>query len=176
MTDINRSDLKGGAMELAEKHSGPDIADVDLQSEEDFSGVDSRMNVTKWMACIALGLSYTTAIQQHSCTATIVKHIDIALGNFLENAGCSLTPVGPTTYYNWMISGHNVTVSLILPLAGGLSDIFGRRYFFLVGCSFSLIGTIVALAATSTKMVIAGMVLKGIGSGAQQLAYVEPTV
>jgi MFS family permease len=49
-----------------------------------------------------------------------------------------------------------VTVSLVLPLAGGLSDIFGRRYFFLVGCFFSLIGTVVALTAGTTKAVIAG--------------------
>ena len=39
----------------------------------------SVMNLQIWLACIALGLSYTTAIQQHSCTASIVKHIDIAL-------------------------------------------------------------------------------------------------
>src|ERR1700761_9400329 len=58
----------------------------------------------------------------------------------------------------------------MLPLAGGLSDIFGRRYFFIAGCCFSLIGTIVALAATSVPMVIAGMVLKGMGSGSQQLS------
>jgi hypothetical protein len=38
------------------------------------------MNKTKWLACIALGFSYTTAFQQNSCTAAIVKHIDAELG------------------------------------------------------------------------------------------------
>jgi hypothetical protein len=83
----NKRDSKGGAIELVEqKHSGSVDAETALQSEipseEVFNGADSRMSFAKWMACIALGLSYTTAIQQHSCTATIVKHIDIALGNF----------------------------------------------------------------------------------------------
>jgi hypothetical protein len=77
-------DSKGGTVELAEKHSGSGHAEIDLQSEEDFNGAESRMSFAKWMACFALGLSYTTAIQQHSCTATIVKHIDIALGNFQD--------------------------------------------------------------------------------------------
>ena len=69
-----------------------------------------------------------------------------------------------------MISGHSITAALILPLAGGLSDIFGRRYFFIGGCLFSMTGIAIALAATNVPMVIAGMVLKGVGSGAQQLS------
>ncbi len=84
-----KPDSKGGGIELAETHIGSENAAIDLHSEtaseEDFGPVDSRMSFAKWMACIALGLSYTTAIQQHSCTATIVKHIDIALGTYDDN-------------------------------------------------------------------------------------------
>jgi hypothetical protein len=43
---------------------------------------EPTMNRTKWLACIALGLSYTTAFQQNACTAAIVKHIDAELGKF----------------------------------------------------------------------------------------------
>ena len=50
---------------------------------------------------------------------------------------------------------------------------FGRKYFFIAGCCVSLVGTIIALAARNIPMVIAGMVLKGIGSGSQQLAWVS---
>jgi hypothetical protein len=81
------NDSKSGAIELSETHTGPGPADIDLQSEDDFNAADSRMSFAKWMACFALGLSYTTAIQQHSCTATIVKHIDIALGNINNGNG-----------------------------------------------------------------------------------------
>lgn len=77
-----------------ETHAGSGNSAIGLHSEtaseEDFGRVDSRMSFAKWMACIALGLSYTTAIQQHSCTATIVKHIDIALGTVYGNVGRSL--------------------------------------------------------------------------------------
>jgi MFS family permease len=78
--------------------------------------------------------------------------------------------LGPTTYYNWIISAYTIAVSISLPLSGGLSDIFGRKGFFLVGCCISLTGTLVALSAKTVSTVIAGMVLKGIGSGSQQLA------
>jgi len=56
------------------------------------------------------------------------------------------------------------------PLSGGLSDIFGRKWFFIGGTVISLVGTIVALSAQNVQTVIAGMVFKGIGAGSQQLA------
>jgi hypothetical protein len=40
----------------------------------------SSMNRAKWLACLALAMSYTTAIQQQMSTASVVKHIDAALG------------------------------------------------------------------------------------------------
>ena len=42
-----------------------------------------RMTKAKWLACIALSLSYTTAFQQNACTAAIVKHIDAELGKHI---------------------------------------------------------------------------------------------
>src|ERR1700712_3787312 len=80
--------------------------------------------------------------------------------------------LGPTTYYNWILTAYSISTAVALPLSGGLSDIFGRRPFFIVGCLISLSGTIVALAAQNVPMIIAGMALKGIGAGSQQLAYV----
>ncbi|KAF1986553.1 MFS general substrate transporter, partial [Aulographum hederae CBS 113979] len=78
--------------------------------------------------------------------------------------------IGPTTYYNWMVSANTITTAVSLPLAGGLSDIFGRRWFLIVGNCFSLVGAIVSLAAQNVPMVIAGSAVTGLGSGAQQLA------
>jgi hypothetical protein len=60
---------------------------VSNESDDASESESNRMNATKWLACIALGMSYTTALQQQACTASIVRHIDIELG--------------PTSYYNW---------------------------------------------------------------------------
>src|ERR1700744_4519370 len=44
---------------------------------------EQHMTTTIWLACIALGLSYSTAFQQNACTTAIVKHIDTELGLLL---------------------------------------------------------------------------------------------
>jgi hypothetical protein len=49
----------------------------DLDAEDDG---DTGMTRAKWLACFALGLSYTTAFQQGACLGAIVKSIDEALG------------------------------------------------------------------------------------------------
>jgi MFS family permease len=113
-------------------------------------------------------------LQQNATTAAIVKHIDAELGIYTTHQKILgefvLQFQGPTTYYNWILSSYTIATAIALPLSGGLSDIFGRRPFFIVGCCISLSGTIVALAAQNIPMIIVGMILKGIGAGSQQLA------
>jgi hypothetical protein len=46
--------------------------------EEEY--IEPRMTKAKWLACIALGISYTTAFQQGATVGAIVKSIDEALG------------------------------------------------------------------------------------------------
>lgn len=75
-----------------------------------------------------------------------------------------------------MITSYTISTAVSTPLCGGMSDIFGRKGFIIVGCTISLVGTVIALAAQNVPMVIAGMILKGIGAGSQQLAYVYPNL
>jgi len=42
---------------------------------------EPRMSKEKWLAIIALALSYTTSYQQSACTSAIIKQIDNALGS-----------------------------------------------------------------------------------------------
>jgi hypothetical protein len=46
---------------------------------------EAHMTKAKWLACFALGLSYTTAFQQGACLGAIVKSIDEALGSLHLN-------------------------------------------------------------------------------------------
>ncbi|CCX07238.1 Similar to hypothetical protein NECHADRAFT_14093 [Nectria haematococca mpVI 77-13-4]; acc. no. XP_003039333 [Pyronema omphalodes CBS 100304] len=57
-----------------------------------------------------------------------------------------------------------------MPIAGGLSDIFGRRHFFIYGALISMTGTIISVCSKSVDGVIVGMTLKGIGGAAGNLA------
>jgi hypothetical protein len=81
MTDKADPHHEGELVELGEKMKPvPTQADVVGAQDESLSRTQTTMNKTKWLACIALCFSYTTAFQQNSCTAAIVKHIDTELG------------------------------------------------------------------------------------------------
>ena len=54
--------------------------EAEESSHEALTQPETRMTKAKWLACIALCVSYTTAYQQSACTAAIVKHIDSQLG------------------------------------------------------------------------------------------------
>ena len=149
---------------------GDNGANADDQGEG-----EAKMTKAKWLACLALGLSYTTAFQQGACLGAIVKSIDEALGMAIavRKLLCVLISsiLGPTDYYNWMISASTITTSISLPLSGGLSDIFGRRYFVIFGCVIGIIASIVAIVAKDVPTIIASSVIAGLGAGSQQLAY-----
>lgn len=51
---------------------------------------ETHMTKAKWLACFALGLSYTTSFQQGACLGSIVKSIDEALGEHLEDCSCQI--------------------------------------------------------------------------------------
>lgn len=57
-----------------------------------------------------------------------------------------------------------------LPLAGGLSDIFGRRWFIISGGLIHTTAAIVSLAAKDIPTLIAASLIAGLGSGALMLS------
>lgn len=67
-------------------------SETELSVSSDGPG-EARMTKAKWLACIALGLGYTTAFQQHACTATIMRHINKEIGGSqrAERPGSKLT-------------------------------------------------------------------------------------
>jgi hypothetical protein len=78
--EIQLDALKGVTTEvekLEESTNGNDVVHVAVAGPQG----TSNMTKAKWLACIALGFSYTTAFQQNACTAAIVKHIDTELGS-----------------------------------------------------------------------------------------------
>jgi len=51
-----------------------------------------------------------------------------------------------------------------------MSDIFGRRWFFILGSALALLGCIISAVATSIPMLIGGTTLIGFAA-ASQLSY-----
>ncbi|OQU99354.1 hypothetical protein CLAIMM_04993 [Cladophialophora immunda] len=52
---------------------------------------------------------------------------------------------------------------------GSLSDTFGRRYFFLIGLTFSVVGSIIACTAQSIPVLIFANTVLGIGTAMHQM-------
>jgi hypothetical protein len=59
----------------------------DSTENEDGDG-EQGMTRAKWLACLSLGLLYTTSFQQGACLGAIVKSIDEALGKFFSGFHC----------------------------------------------------------------------------------------
>jgi MFS family permease len=77
--------------------------------------------------------------------------------------------IGPDPNYVWIALCYILTLA-IGQVLGRLSDLFGRRWFFISGSALAL-GCIISAVATNIPMLIGGAVLVGLASDSQ-LSYV----
>jgi len=89
----------------------------------------------------------------------------------------SLTLVAPATpaivsdlhsfrLYGWILASYVLASAVVVPVVGKLSDVFGRRPFYLWGCGLFIAGSLLSGLATSIGWLIAGRLLAGAGGGA----------
>lgn len=84
--------------------------------------------------------------------------IATALGKIVEefNAFSSLS---------WIVTAYLVTTTLTVPIAGKLSDLFGRRNILLVGVAIFAIASLLSGVSGSVGELIAWRAIQGIGGG-----------
>lgn len=75
--------------------------------------------------------------------------------------------VGPDPRYTWISLVYNASLAVCLAPLGRITDIFGRRYWFIGSGVLSVVGSIVCATATSIPILIGGNVLLGVGSASQ---------
>lgn len=78
--------------------------------------------------------------------------------------------IGPHANYLWVSLVYTLTLAVGQALVGRLSDLFGRRWFFILGSSLALLGCILSAVATSIPMLIGATCLVGFAA-ASQLSY-----
>ncbi|KAH8691503.1 fungal trichothecene efflux pump [Talaromyces proteolyticus] len=103
----------------------------------------------------AIGLAFACGTGGFALVAPILSEISRDLGAY------------GSSNVNWVGIVYSLAQAVVLMLAGRLSDIFGRRWFFIIGSSIGLIGSIVAGTSTSLEQLIAGETLIGIAAGFQ---------
>lgn len=105
-----------------------------------------------------MGLSYVPSISAGLLLPTgILQQIGQALGD--------------TENITWIPGGWSIASAVSFSIAGGLSDIFGRRWVLIFGQVLTLIGAIVGATANTTTIVAAGSTIIGFGAGVIFVSY-----
>ncbi|KAF2397466.1 MFS general substrate transporter [Trichodelitschia bisporula] len=79
--------------------------------------------------------------------------------------------LGPDPRYTWITISWNLGGAIFVTIGGRMSDLFGRRYFFLAGSALLILGSIVSATGQSINQMIAGGAIFGAGSGFLEMAF-----
>ncbi|KJR86299.1 uncharacterized protein SPSK_02313 [Sporothrix schenckii 1099-18] len=106
-----------------------------------------------WGSMFAIGMSLMCGVAGFSFIAPLLGIVN--------------ADIGPSDDINWVALTYTLTGAVGLMIVGRLTDIFGRRWFFVVGSALALLGSIVCATAPTIPAMIAGETLIGLGSSAQ---------
>ncbi|SHI43475.1 drug resistance transporter, EmrB/QacA subfamily [Tessaracoccus bendigoensis DSM 12906] len=73
--------------------------------------------------------------------------------------------LGGMDHYSWVATAAMLASAVVVPIAGKLSDQYGRRPFFLGGLLVFMVGSIVSGLAPSFGVLVAGRAIQGLGMG-----------
>ncbi len=74
--------------------------------------------------------------------------------------------LGGLEVYSWVFSSYLLTSTVTVPLWGKLSDLYGRRSFYLVGIGMFLVGSVACGFSRTMTQLILFRGLQGLGAGA----------
>ncbi|MEE1618998.1 MDR family MFS transporter [Brachybacterium sp. J153] len=100
--------------------------------------------------------------------------VGLMLGMFV--ASLSQTIVGPALprivaelggveYYSWIATAAMLVSAVAVPIVGKLSDLYGRRWFYLGGLAVFMIGSILSGMATDFWFLVFARAVQGLGMG-----------
>src|SRR2546425_1138526 len=77
-----------------------------------------------------------------------------------------ITDLGGLSLYAWVFSVYVLAQTISMPLLGKLSDVYGRKRFFLAGLVVFIVGSMLSGASQDIIQLIIFRTLQGLGSGA----------
>ncbi|WP_437308944.1 MDR family MFS transporter [Sorangium sp. So ce388] len=114
----------------------------------------SERKTHRALTVVGLILSLAMAALESTVVATAMPTVIADLGGIHQ--------------YAWVTTAYLLTSSVLVPICGKLSDIYGRKPVMLFGIAVFLIGSIASGAARSMPQLIAFRALQGAGAGAMQ--------
>jgi EmrB/QacA subfamily drug resistance transporter len=73
--------------------------------------------------------------------------------------------LGGLAHYSWVFSAYLLTSTVTTPIWGRLSDIYGRRRFYMAATAVFVLGSMLSGVAQSMEQLIVYRALQGIGAG-----------
>ena len=77
-----------------------------------------------------------------------------------------ISSLGGLELYSWVYSIYFLTATVTVPLWGRLSDMYGRRFFYLAGIALFVSGSILCGLSQSMLQLISFRAIQGLGAGA----------
>lgn len=105
----------------------------------------------RWLLVFSLMLAMFVGALDQTIVATATPSILADLGGF--------------GLLSWMFTSYMLASTVVIPLVGKLSDIYGRRWFVMGGIVVFMVASAACGAATSMPMLIVFRFIQGIGGG-----------
>ena len=104
------------------------------------------------LSFIGITLGMISSVLMQTIIATILPTISNDLGN--------------KDLYGWVFSSYMIASTITIPLFANLSDVYGRKIFYLLGMLLFLTGSLLSGFAQSMNQLIIFRIIQGIGAGA----------
>ncbi len=134
---------------MRKARSGPDDGPGEALAIQNERTEVSRREAL-WGFSMALFAVFLTAASQ-TIVATALPRIASELGRFDQ--------------YTWTASAYAIAVTVAIPIAGGLSDRYGRRPLLLLGVALFTASSALAGMSPNMNWMVASRALQGVGGG-----------
>lgn len=138
--------------DLEKTRTGPEVArtatgQAQIGADDEMPRIETRT----FLACLAISFLWTGS--------------QIPLYMLLVAIEYTLADIGGADIQQWYILGPLLALAATAPIAGSVSDIFGRRYAILIGGALTIIGLIVLGTSQEPGQNIASFPFTGCGAG-----------
>ena len=76
-----------------------------------------------------------------------------------------IADLGGFAHYTWLATAYMVTSTIVLPITGKLTDMYGRKYFYTAGIAIFILGSLLCGLSQTMTQIIIFRGLQGVGGG-----------
>ncbi len=116
-------------------------------------------------------LSYQSTLPKRQVIAAFIgTMLSMFLGSIFMTITATAMPrivtdLGGFSQYTWVFTAYIITETIAVPLTGKLSDMYGRKWFFVVGMAIFTVGSFLCGISQSMTELIIYRAFQGIGFG-----------